>query len=312
MDDLNSIELNNIIAGKKPITQQAYKREYKRLTTLLGVDNVIDLKKNVSNLSIKTIIKKIKDSDFSTNTKKGLFNMLVMIFQKNPNFKSQQVKVESEREKMQNKIGIERIDKNKELLETLPAQKTIDKELNELYKNNEYLKYIINYLIITYNVRNKDLCLKIVSSMKQTKDTEFNYLVITEKYVSFIRNVYKTVKTHGKKDNRVQSKKFRNALLNYINEVEGEDDVKEDGLIIFKDSKGDPVNCNNLGYKIKKVIMTLKDDNGNDINLNETKLNKIKVKEINDKPNTIKGLEKMKKNRGTNLNTIAEYYSIDI
>ena len=301
MDELNSIELNNIIADKKPTTQQAYKRDYKRLRLLLDVDTIIN-NNNKLTKPITAIIKAIKNSEFSKNTQKGLFNMLVMIFQKNPNFKSQQVKVESEREKMNNKIEIERKDKNKELLEILPAQKTIDKELNELYKNNEYLKYIINYLIITYNVRNKDLCLKIVSSMKQTKDTEFNYLVITEKYVSFIRNVYKTASTYGKKDNRVQSKKFRDALLKFLDLKEV--DYKNEEYVMFqrvyKGRLGEPLNCNQIGDRLKLLLIE-----------NETKLNKIKVKEINNKPNTIKGLKKMEKNRGTDIKTIATYYSIE-
>ena len=297
MDELNSIELNNIIADKKPTTQQAYKRDYKRLRLLLDVDTIIN-NNNKLTKPITAIIKAIKNSEFSKNTQKGLFNMLVMIFQKNPNFKSQQVKVESEREKMNNKIEIERKDKNKELLETLPAQKTIDKDLNDLYNQKEYLKYIINYLVITYNLRNKDLCLKIVSSMKQTKDTEFNYLVITEKYVSFIRNVYKTASTYGKKDNRVQSKKFRDALLKFLELKEV--DYKNEEYVIFKDRSGEPLNCNKIGDRLKYLLIE-----------NETKLNKIKVKEINNKPNTIKGLKKMEKNRGTDIKTIATYYSIE-
>jgi hypothetical protein len=316
------MEIQAVISGKKQTTQDAYMKEYKRLRQVLDVDSVIDFEKNVSNLSIKTMIKKIKDSDFSTNTKKGLMNMLVMIFdafdfdKEVKKFEKEVNKVKDEREKLKDKIGKERIDKNKVLLDILPTQKIIDKELNELYKNNDYLKYIINYLIITFNVRNKDLCLKIVSSMKQTKDTEYNYLVINSKYITYIRNVYKTASTHGKKENRIQSKKLKDAILNYINEVEGEDDVKEDGLIIFKytseELKGQPVPCNKIGDKIKYLIMKPKDENGNDIKLNETLLNKIKVKEINNKPNTIKGLEKMEKNRGTNLKTITEYYSIDV
>jgi hypothetical protein len=296
MDELNSIELNNIIADKKPTTQQAYKRDYKRLRLLLDVDTIIN--NNKLTKPITAIIKAIKNSEFSKNTQKGLFNMLVMIFQKNPNFKSQQVKVESEREKMNNKIEIERKDKNKELLEILPAQKTIDKDLNDLYNQKEYLKYIINYLVITYNLRNKDLCLKIVSSMKQTKDTEFNYLVITEKYVSFIRNVYKTASTYGKKDNRVQSKKFRDALLKFLDLKEV--DYKNEEYVIFNDRSGEPLNCNKIGDRLKYLLIE-----------NETKLNKIKVKEINNKPNTIKGLKKMEKNRGTDIKTIATYYSIE-
>jgi hypothetical protein len=310
------MEIQAVISGKKQITQDAYMKEYKRLKQVLGVDSVIDIDKNVSNLSLSTMITKIKDSDYSSNTKKGLMNMLLMIFDKF-NFNKEVKILEKEREKLKDKIATERIGKNKELLNVLPLQEVIDKELNELYKNNAYLKYIINYLIITFNVRNKDLCLKIVSSMKQTKDKEYNYLVINSKYITYIRNVYKTAKTHGKKENRIQSKKLRDAILNYINDVNGEDDVKNDGLILFKYTDkegkiGQPVPCDKIGDKIKYLIMKIKDQDGNDIKLNETLLNKIKVKEINNKPNTIKALEKMEKNRGTNLKTIAEYYSIDV
>lgn len=310
------MEIQAVISGKKQITQDAYMKDYKRLKQVLDVDSVIDIDKNVSNLSLSTMITKINNSDYSTNTKKGLMNMLVMIFDAF-NFEKEVDKLKDEREKLKDKIGKERIGKNKELLDVLPLQEVIDKELNKLYKNNAYLKYIINYLIVTFNVRNKDLCLKIVSSMKQTKDKEYNYLVINSKYVTFIRNVYKTASTYGKKENRIQSKKLRDALLNYINDVDGEEDVKNDGLIVFKytdkeDKIGQPVPCDKIGDKIKYLIMKIKDQDGNDIKLNETLLNKIKVKEINNKPNTIKGLEKMEKNRGTNLKTIAEYYSIDV
>lgn len=296
MDELNSMELNSIIADKKETTQQAYKRDYKRLRLLLDVDAIIV--NNKLSKPITTIIRTIKNSEFSKNTQKGLFNMLVMIFQQNPKFKTQQTKTESEREKMNSKIEIERKDKNKDLMQTLPEQKSIDKELNDLYNNGEFLKYIINYLVITYNLRNKDLCLKVVSSMKQTKDTNFNYLVITDKYVSFIRNVYKTSSTYGKKDNRVQSKKFRDALLNYLQSQNV--DYKNEEYVFFKDRSGEPLNCNKIGDRLKYLLIE-----------NETKLNKIKVKEINNKPNTIKGLKKMEKNRGTDLKTIATYYSIE-
>jgi len=296
MDELNSMELNSIIADKKETTQQAYKRDYKRLRLLLDVDAIIV--NNKLSKPITTIIRTIKNSEFSKNTQKGLFNMLVMIFQQNPKFKTQQTKAESEREKMNSKIEIERKDKNKNLMQTLPEQKSIDKELNDLYNNGEFLKYIVNYLVITYNLRNKDLCLKVVSSMKQTKDTNFNYLVITDKYVSFIRNVYKTSSTYGKKDNRVQSKKFRDALLNYLESQNV--DYKNEEYVFFKDRSGEPLNCNKIGDRLKYLLIE-----------NETKLNKIKVKEINNKPNTIKGLKKMEKNRGTDLKTIATYYSIE-
>ena len=45
-----------------------------------------------------------------------------------------------------------------------------------------------------------------------------NYLVITQKYVLFVRYNYKTSGTYGVKENRITNKKFTSALLNYMDE----------------------------------------------------------------------------------------------
>ena len=289
-------EINSVIADKKPSTQDAYKKDYKRLRMLLDVDKIIN--DNQLTKPINTIITIIKNSDFSNHTKKNLFSMLIMILKNNGNFEDEQQLAFNERDIILNQIDSERKDKNKVLLKTLPTQKSIDKDLNEFYTEKQYLKYIINYLVITYNLRNKDLCLKVVSSMKQTKDKEFNYLVITEKYITFIRNVYKTAPTYGKKENRIQNNKFRDALLNYLQSQNV--DYKNQEHVIFKNKAGEPLDCTKIGDRLKYLLIT-----------NETKLNKIKVKDINNKPNTIKNLKKMEKNRGTNVNTIITYYSIE-
>ena len=289
-------EINSVIADKKPSTQDAYKKDYKRLRMLLDVDKIIN--DNQLTKPINTIITIIKNSDFSNHTKKNLFSMLIMILKNNGNFEDEQQLAFNERDIILNQIDSERKDKNKVLLKTLPTQKSIDKDLNEFYTEKQYLKYIINYLVITYNLRNKDLCLKVVSSMKQTKDKQFNYLVITEKYITFIRNVYKTAPTYGKKENRIQNNKFRDALLNYLQSQNV--DYKNQEHVIFKNKAGEPLDCTKIGDRLKYLLIT-----------NETKLNKIKVKDINNKPNTIKKLKKMEKNRGTNVNTIITYYSIE-
>ena len=289
-------EINSVIADKKPSTQDAYKKDYKRLRMLLDVDKIIN--DNQLTKPIEIMIGLIKNSDFSNHTKKNLFSMLIMILKNNGNFEDEQQLAFNERDIILNQIDSERKDKNKVLLKTLPTQKSIDKDLNEFYTEKQYLKYIINYLVITYNLRNKDLCLKVVSSMKQTKDKEFNYLVVTEKYITFIRNVYKTAPTYGKKENRIQNNKFRDALLNYLQSQNV--DYKNQEHVIFKNKAGEPLDCTKIGDRLKYLLIT-----------NETKLNKIKVKDINNKPNTIKKLKKMEKNRGTNVNTIITYYSIE-
>lgn len=296
-------EINSVIADKKPSTQDAYKKDYKRLRMLLDVDKIINdnqLSKPIEIMIglIKSSVNEKTNEPFSKNTRKNLFSMLIMILKNNGNFEDERQLVFNERVKTLENIGNERKDKNKVLLKTLPTQKSIDKDLNEFYTEKQYLKYIINYLVITYNLRNKDLCLKVVSTMKQTKDKEFNYLVITEKYITFIRNVYKTADTYGKKENRIQSNKFRDALLNYLQSQNV--DYKNQEHIIFKNKAGEALDCTKIGDRLKYLLIT-----------NETKLNKIKVKDINNKPNTIKKLKKMEKNRGTNVNTIITYYSIE-
>lgn len=289
-------EINSVIADKKPTTQNSYRQDYKRLITLLDVDKIIN--NNKLSKPIDNIITILKDSDFSNHTKKNLFSMLIMVLKENSKFNTDVKKADKERKKILEQIDSERKDKNKVLLKTLPAQKSIDNDLNDLYKKGEFLKYIINYLVITYNLRNKDLCLKMVSSMNQTKDKEFNYLVIRNKDIMFIRNVYKTADKYGQKNNRIQSKKFRDALLNYLQSQNV--DYKNEEYILFKNRAGQSLSCDKIGDRLRYLLIE-----------NETNLNKIKVKDINNKSNTIKGLKKMEKNRGTNLNTITTYYSIE-
>lgn len=300
-------EINSVIADKNPTTQNSYRQDYKRLLKLLNVNSIIV--NNQLSKPINTMIKDIKNAvnektqePFSNHTKKNLFSMLIMVLKENSKFKSRTTKLHNERKKILDKIDTERKDKNKVLVEVLPEQKTINQQLNDLYNKGEFLKYIVNYLVITLSLRNKDLCLKIVSSMDKTQDKEFNYLVIRDKDIMFIRNVYKTAKKYGQKINKIVSKKFRDALLNYL-ESQNVDYKNEDHVLFkysYKDRAGEPMSCDKIGERLRYLLI-----------INETNLNKIKVKDINNKPNTIKALNIMEKNRGTNKDTISKYYSIE-
>lgn len=85
------------------------------------------------------------------------------------------------------------------------------KALQEAYNKQEFKKYIVNYLIMTYGVRNKDLNLEIVKTKKEMKEGN-NYLLLKKDKVVFIRDDYKTHKTYGKKTHEIHDKLFYEAV----------------------------------------------------------------------------------------------------
>ena len=163
--------------------------------------------------------------------------------------------------------------KNDVLKETLP---TIDfkKMLNGYYRDKQNKNFVILYLLMNYNTRNKDLVVKVVNDETNLNDDE-NFLFIREKDVVYIRNDYKTKERYGTKRNIIKAKKFFNA----VQEV--------DSLLIDN---------NNLDRQVKKVTG----------GLNQSTLFKMLIT----KNNNLKSIAKASKARGTNMETIATSYDI--
>jgi hypothetical protein len=64
-------------------------------------------------------------------------------------------------------------DKDKRTAETkheLPSLKDLKGELNRLYEKEDYRSFIILFLMVNYQVRNKDLIASVVSSKRATND----------------------------------------------------------------------------------------------------------------------------------------------
>ena len=163
--------------------------------------------------------------------------------------------------------------KNLILKETLP---TIDfkQMLNGYYRDKQYKNFVILYLLMNYNTRNKDLVVKVVNDESDINPNE-NFLFIRDKDVIYIRNDYKTKNRYGSKRDVIKSKK----LFNAVKEV--------DSLL---------ENNNNLDRQVKKVT------NG----INQSTMFKMLVASNNN----LKGIQKASKNRGTNMDTIAKSYDI--
>ena len=163
--------------------------------------------------------------------------------------------------------------KNDKLKETLPSV-DFNKLLNGYYRDKQYKNFVILYLLMNYNTRNKDLVVKVVNDESDINPNE-NFLFIRDKDVIYIRNDYKTKNRYGSKRDVIKSKK----LFNAVKEV--------DSLL---------ENNNNLDRQVKAVTK----------GINQSTMFKMLVAQNNN----LKSIAKASKNRGTNMNTIASSYDI--
>jgi len=163
--------------------------------------------------------------------------------------------------------------KNDKLKETLP---TVDfnKLLNGYYRDKQYKNFVILYLLLNYNTRNKDLVVRVTKDQADLNPNE-NFIFIRDKDAIYIRNDYKTKDTYGMKQDVIKSKKVFNAVQELDNILE---------------------NDGNLDRQVKKVT------NG----INQSTMFKMLVAQNNN----LKGIQKASKNRGTNMETIAKSYDI--
>jgi len=171
-------------------------------------------------------------------------------------------------------------DKDKRTAETkheLPSLKDLKGELNTLYEKEDYRSFIILFLMVNYQVRNMDLIASVVNSKRAT-NTNDNFIVVGKSQAVYIRNSYKTAFKYGTKTNIIKNKKFMNA----INQI---------GYVLKSSDNVDRV--------IKKATAGLG-------GITEGTIAKIVLSENN----TMNGLKKVSKNRGTDPVTLIESYNI--
>jgi hypothetical protein len=161
--------------------------------------------------------------------------------------------------------------------ETLPTIKEIKKYMDTLYDKSDYLSYALLYLMVTYQTRNKDLILTFVKSKKET-NLQDNFIVIGKTQATYIRNDYKTAYKYGQKVQVIKNLKFLHAISNLSHLLKPND---------------------NIDRMIKKAT----DGIGR---ISEGTLAKIMLRENN----TISGLKKVSRNRGTDINTLINSYNI--
>jgi len=159
------------------------------------------------------------------------------------------------------------------------------KELNKFYNDKKYKNYIVSYLLIKLNTRNKDIDLKIVEHSKYANDKE-NFLIIRKNSIIYLRNDYKTNYKNGTKKNEIKHSKFYDSVVKYYN---------------MNKSSNTYVKLFDTFSNSSKSITKF-----STFNLKESDIVKIMLQ--ND--NTLHSATKISKNRGTSLATLENSYNI--
>ena len=230
------------------------------------IENVKTLNNHSKRLSMLKTISKFRKAN-------GLPTEMILLLMKNTNdvltekYKNRNIKIKQDN--------------------SLPTYEYMVDELNKLYKEENWKKYIINYLLLYLNVRNRDLDLKIVRNKSEATDDNTNYIVIKKSSSLFIRNVYKTSKTYGTKMNLITRKRFIKAVNEFIGDKDSIDLLNEDLQT-----------TSNVGNIVRRLTID---------KLKESDVLKIVLAS----KNSLDEATKISKNRGTNVETLNSNYNTE-
>lgn len=271
---------------KSKVTQGVYDSMYRKLRALIqDVD--------IASVSQKRILEVVEDVD-NRNTQQALLNIAYLIRKREG---MGIMELETFRKKNQELLKAKIYEANNNLIEKLPTYDTLVDYINDLLKAKKYIQYVINYLLVYYQVRNADLVFDFVLLKKDTKDDTKNYMWYNArmKRIHYIRNVYKTAKIvkpdgtttgYGQKINIIDDPVFVKVLR-----ILAKEQRKENKPTIFIP--------NSDNYHIKKVTYE---------GLGEGNIFKIVVNRWRTDPNMLKQISS---NRGTDINTILTSYDIE-
>lgn len=234
--------------------------------------------------SQSTIISKLKNVYENPNTLSLYLNMIILIRRFNDEEHDKLIKF---RNSLSNAIKEERKNNLDKMDDTLPNYNKIKEELDNL----SGVQYLINYLMMTNGLRNKDLNLKFVKSIP--KESDENLIRIKGKNALLSINDYKTEKSHGEKEIKITDDKFLEELKK-LKLTEGD--------YILPMKNGDKIkNITTFNDKIKKLTIG---------NLGQNRLVKIVIKHLLNNKQFDK-LEQLGKDRGTSMSVLLTSYNLE-
>ena len=277
------MELQNFVETKTNVSfvsLRNYKSQYAKLFKLLGGDMPI------ASFSEKQIIKAVKTLS-NPNGQQALLNIGIQVLRMSGNEPTELTELRDN-----NKVKIKDLTKlkNVELAATLPSYNDLLAHIDSLFESNNWTDYVINYLLVNFQVRNKDLLFDIVLKKKDMVDATKNYMWWNRslKKIVYIRNNYKTVDTYGVKENTITDPNFILAIKRIVAHQNANDLA---GVFIPNESQ--------LGYYICKASFN---------KICEGKTVKIVINHFR---NNIDKLKEISNNRGTSVDTLLSNYDIE-
>jgi hypothetical protein len=176
-------------------------------------------------------------------------------------------------------------DRNKKMEYKYKKQDILD-EMERFYESGNKKAYLMTYLVVNFNTRNKDVDVTMARHRKYCKDLTENYLVLRKNDVVYIRNNYKTCKTYGKKENIIRDKK----ILECVNYFMRDKEINKRKLFDnFYNSTRVIKRYTPFGLKTTDIVKII-------LNCN----------------NSLKDAVNISKNRGTNLTTLNQNYNLKV
>ena len=283
-------ELNTIISNLGESTAKSYKGSYMRLRKLLELS---DKRKPIKKMSLDNILDKIKSVE-NPSTRHSVFVIVKKLF----DYESNKDKLDEIDKKIREDKRQLQIKKNGHLNNTLPTYEEIN---NAIKKETNAKKYITSFLMLRVNTRNQDVAMIDLHRSNDNHkvdieklDAQRNHIVIpagTGKAI-YIRNIYKTSKKYGQKNNIITVKKF----IDMVGEELGDNVSKS----LFIRKNGNNISNASIGSYLKRYVV---------LGLNEGQIMKVVLKHIDDK-GSYDMLRKVSNNRGTNIATLLAEYDV--
>ncbi|AYR04595.1 tyrosine recombinase [Chrysochromulina parva virophage Curly] len=261
-------------AEKAKNTIKTYNNAYKKLHDELEQKDI--------NTCTSTEIFQAIDKFQSANTKQSLLNVAIGVWKV---YKLDTDDLVAYREDLAKSIKQSVKNNNKALQEVLPSYDELVKHTNDCFNTGKFVEYVVNFLILNFQVRNMDLNFKIISRLMDATDPELNYMVPMKSKVYYVRNKYKTSETYGSKQDIITDPDFITA----IKRIQA---LNKDGHNVIIPNE------NTIAYRVQSLSYQ---------NLGEGAMFKIIVNHFRD---DIDELKKISLNRGTDINTILASYDI--
>lgn len=257
-------------------------------------------KKNLSNITIdnykrtvknigfgilngqESIIKKLNSNFDNPNTRASFLNMIIILREYLDKDTDKLIKLRND---MKKEITVLRKEKLKEAEKKLPSLEEVETELEKL----DGIKYVINYLILNYGLRNKDLNLVYVDKLPEDK-TE-NYITPMKGGFKLSINDYKTNKSYNEKVIKIKNKGFNKKFKSM---------KYKDGMYLISNKENKPYGISNFNNRILKNTI---------FDLGEAKMFKILIKDLIEKKD-FEMIDNLSKTRGTDMTTIMSSYNI--